>query len=135
MAKWRAGAICAAAALSVATLNAQTMARQDDRVDRQRSLTGCVVRDAANGGRATIASNGISYMLAGNPDLKVDQYLGKRVEVTGRVESSAMTPRATAGAGVPLSTDKGTTADRTRHFQVKTIQIVSPTCLQQGGIR
>jgi len=135
MAKWTAGAICAAAALSIAAATAQTVAPQDDRVDRQRSLTGCVVRDAANGGRATIASNGISYMLSGSSDLKVDQYLGKRVEVTGRVDSGANIPRATSGAGVPLSTSRGTTADRTRHFQVKTIQIVSPTCLPQGGIR
>ena len=118
------------------------------------TVSGCVVRDAANGGQATIAANGISYKLTGRRDTELDHYLGKRVEVIGTLDSGSTAARATNGtvvpkdqtaiAGqsdvpitdaprdnttIPLKTDKGTTADQTARLQVKTIRIVSPNCL------
>jgi hypothetical protein len=118
------------------------------------TISGCVVRDAANGGQATIAVNGLSYKLIGKRDAEFDEYLGKRIEVTGTLDSGSTTVRATSGAPVPkdqtatagqsdvpvtdaprdnttipLKTDKGTTADLTARLQVKTIRLVSPNCL------
>jgi hypothetical protein len=128
------------------------------------TLTGCVVRDAANGGQATIASNGISYRLTGRPDKDFEQYLGKRVEVTGALSTGSTRATAskseigasgapkeqTATAGqsdvtatgtprdntvpssaetVPLATDRGTTADLTGRMAVKTLRMISPSCL------
>jgi hypothetical protein len=63
---------------------------------QEATLSGCVVRDAANGGQATIASNGISYKLTGRRDKDFDKYLGKRVEVTGLLETGSTTARATS---------------------------------------
>jgi hypothetical protein len=120
------------------------------------TISGCVVRDAANGGQPTISVNGMSYQLTGKRNGDFDRYLGKRVEATGALDSGSTSARAangsaippkdqTATAGqsdvpvteaprdnttVPLATDKGTTADLTARLQVKSIRIVSPTCLQ-----
>jgi hypothetical protein len=180
MAKWISGATCAAALLSVTLAAAQTAPQrtQSDRgrvpdkpsttseagkVKQQATITGCVVRDAANGGEASIASNGISYRLTGKDEKELEQYLGKRVEVTGLLESgsgaratsgkanveSSIPPKdqtATGGQSdvtatgtprdntvppeaIPLSTDKGTTADLIGRVQVKTLKVVSPNCL------
>ncbi len=192
MAKWISGAACAAFALSVTLAAAQTTASspatsqsaQSRQGHRQRApdkpsstsaaskapqgatLTGCVVRDAANGGQASIASSGISYKLTGRPDKDFEQYLGKRVEVTGALISGSTGARATSGksasgesippkgqtatAGqsdatapgalrdntvpssaetIPLATDRGTTADLTGRIQVKTLRLISPSCL------
>jgi len=139
------------------------------------TITGCVVRDAANGGQPTISSNGISYKLTGRADKELAGYLGKRVEVTGTLDTGSTGARATSGktselnkgetgapkdqtatAGqsdvpvtgakrdntapgvqdgavvpeaIPLATEKGTTADLTARVQVKTIRMVSPSCL------
>ena len=162
MAGAKLGATCTAVLLSFTMAAAQTdRGRAPDKTgpnsDTARSaptstLSGCVVRDAANNGQPTIAANGVSYKLAGTHDANFDQYLGKRVEVMGMLESG--TTRATSGRPVPkdqtatagqsdvpstdtprdnttlpLKTDKGTTADRTGRIQVKTIRIVSPNCL------
>jgi hypothetical protein len=119
MAKWISGATCAAAVLSMTLAAAQTPAPQATaksaqsnrgrapakpsattdaaKAPQEATLTGCVVRDAANGGQATIASNGISYKLTGRRDKDFDQYLGKRVEVTGLLESGSTGARATSG--------------------------------------
>ena len=146
MARWTAGAICAAAVLSLTLASAQTApprargsegraadqspkASDAAKARAETMITGCVVRDAASGGRATIASNGMSYVLAGPRQSNLDRYLGRRVEVTGTLESKSASARATAGSAVPLATDKGTTADLSRRLQVKTIRIVSPNCL------
>ena len=195
MAKVKLGATCAAAVLSLTLASAQATAPQPpqnshSQTNRGRTtdrslpnsdaakspqtatLSGCVVRDAANGGQATIASNGISYKLTGRTDKEFERYLGKRVEVTGPLTSGSTGARATSGkttdtetgapkeqtatAGqsdvpvtgaardnttpgvqdapavreaIPLATDKGTTADLTGRIQVKTIRIVSPSCL------
>ena len=64
---------------------------------QQATIAGCVVRDAANGGDASIASNGISYRLTGKDENELAQYLGKRVEVTGLLESGSTDARATSG--------------------------------------
>jgi len=61
------------------------------------TITGCVVRDAANGGRPTITSNGISYQLTGKGDKDLQRYLGKRLEVTGTLDSGSTGARATSG--------------------------------------
>jgi hypothetical protein len=119
-----------------------------------KTITGCVVRDAANGGHATIADKGTSYALVGKRDTEFDRYLGKRVEVTGTLISGSRGARATNGTttsknqtatggqsdipsteaprdntAVPLKTDKGTTDDLTSRLQVKTIRMVSSSCL------
>jgi hypothetical protein len=74
------------------------------------TITGCVVRDAANGGQATIASNGISYKLTGKRDTEFDQYLGKRVEVTGALDSGSTAARATSGKADETGAPKDQTA-------------------------
>ena len=61
------------------------------------TITGCVVRDAANGGRPTITSNGIAYQLTGKSDRDLQRYLGKRLEVTGTLDSGSTGARATSG--------------------------------------
>jgi hypothetical protein len=163
MARAKLGATCAAVLLSLTFVSAQanrggTPDRPLPNSDAAKStqtttIRGCVVRDAANGGAATIAANGLSYKLTGRRDTELDRYLGKRVEVTGTVDSSTgaratngtVVPKdqtATAGqsdvpvtdaprdnTALPLKTDKGTTADLTARLQVKTIRLVSPNCL------
>lgn len=174
MARWIAGAACAAAVLSLTLASAQSgRGRKPDQPStasqaakaRQATITGCVVRDAANGGQATIESNGIAYRLMGRRDAELEKYLGKRVEVTGTIDSGSTGARATGGkteAGesgapkdqtatggqsdvtatgtprdntvppadaVPLATARGTTADLTGRMQIKTLRIVSPSCL------
>jgi hypothetical protein len=165
MSKAKLGATCMTVLLSVTLASAQTTrGRAPDRSlpngDAAKSaqtttISGCVVRDAANGGQPTISVNGMSYQLNGKRSGEFDRYLGKRVEVTGAVDSGSSATRAaggtaippkdqTATAGqadvpltnaprdntaVPLATDKGTTADLTARIQVKTIRMVSPSCL------
>ena len=119
MTKWISGSTCAAALLSVTLAAAQTAPPQATsqptqsnrgRVPDKPSTTseaakgkqqaiipGCVVRDAANGGDASIASNGISYRLTGKDEKELEQYLGRRVEVTGLLESGSTGARATNG--------------------------------------
>jgi len=120
MAKWISGSTCAAALLSVTLAAAQTAPPQatSQRTQSNRGrvpdkpsttseagkgkqqqaiISGCVVRDAANGGEASIASNGISYRLTGKDEKELEQYLGKRVEVTGLLESGSTGARATSG--------------------------------------
>jgi len=101
MAKSKLGATCAAVVLAVTFASAQASSPQQSRVrpkaPQSTTITGCVVRDAANGGKATIASNGISYkLMATGPD-DFTQYLGKRVEVTGLADSGSTAGRATSG--------------------------------------
>jgi len=165
MARAKLGITCVAALLSAAFVSAQTdrgrpldrpLLNSDAAKSAQtKTISGCVVRDAANGGQPTISVNGMSYQLNGKRSGEFDRYLGKRVEVTGPVEArstgaraagdSAIPPKdqtATAGqsdvpatntprdnTAVPLATDKGTTADLTARIQVKTIRMVSPSCL------
>ena len=164
MTRAKLSATCAAVLLSVTFVAAQANSgRTPDRPlpksDAAKSaqtttISGCVVRDAANGGSATIAANGISYKLTGRRDTELDQYLGKRIQVTGTLDSGSTGARATSGATapkdqtatagqsdvpvtgaprdnttVPLKTDKGTTADLTARLEVKTIKLVSPNCL------
>jgi hypothetical protein len=184
MARANLGAIVAAVLLSVTVAAAQTnRGRTPDKplpnsdaakAPQTATISGCVVRDAANGGQPTISSNGISYKLTGRNDKEFAGYLGKRVEVTGTLESGSTGARATSGktselgkgetgapkdqtatAGqsdipatgasrdntapaaqdavipeaIPLATEKGTTADLTGRVAVKTIRIVSPSCL------
>lgn len=164
MARAKLGTICAAVLLSVTFVSAQAnrgrtpdqpLPNSDAAKRAQTStISGCVVRDAANGGQATITANGIAYKLTGRRDTELDRYLGKRVEVTGTLDSGSTSARATSGQPVPkdqtatagqsdvpvtdaprdnttlpLKTDKGTTADLTGRMQVKTIRIVSPNCL------
>jgi hypothetical protein len=80
---------------------------------REATLSGCVVRDAVNAGQATITSNGISYKLTGRTADDLNQYLGKRVEVTG-IMTAATDTRATTGTIRPKAEDatppKGLTA-------------------------
>jgi hypothetical protein len=118
MAKWISGATCAVALLSVTLAAAQTAPPQatSPRTQSNRgrvpdkplttseagkgkpaTISGCVVRDAANGGEASIASNGISYRLTGKDEKELEQYLGKRVEVTGLLESGSTGARTTSG--------------------------------------
>src|SRR2546423_9833352 len=91
------GATFAAALLSVTMAAAQTnRGRTPDKAlpngdaakaPQITTISGCVVRDAANGGQPTISANGISYKLAGRSDKELERYLGKRVEVTGTLAS------------------------------------------------
>jgi hypothetical protein len=119
MAKWISGATCAAAVLSMTLAAAQTAPPQATpqrsqsnrgrapdkpsatneagKAKQEATIAGCVVRDAANGGDASIASNGISYRLTGKDQKDLEQYLGKRVEVTGLLESGATAAPATSG--------------------------------------
>ncbi len=138
MAKSKLGATCAAAVLSLTLASAQTTAPQSPQAasgqtnrgrtpDRRApdqplpnsdaakrpqtaTISGCVVRDAANGGQATIASNGISYKLTGKRDTEFDRYLGKRVEVTGTLDSSSTGARATSGKTSETAPPKDLTA-------------------------
>ena len=135
MAKSRLGATCAAVLLALTFVSAQTGAVK---APRTATLSGCVVRDAANGGKATIESNGISYMLTARNGQHFEQYLGKKVEVTGALMTGETERRATSGKTdelgapkdqVPLATDKGTTADLTGRIDVKTIKTVAGSCL------
>lgn len=120
---------------------------------KSTTISGCVVRDAGNGGHATITTNGISYRLAGKRDKELAPYLGKRVEVTGTIDAEAIGTSGATGAAppkdqtatggqadvpatdtprdntIPLATAQGTTADLTATVQVKSIRIVSPNCL------
>ena len=100
-------ATCAVALLSMTMVSAQTnRGRTPDRplpnsdaakAPQTATITGCVVRDAANDGQATISSNGIAYRLTGRPDKDLEQYLGKRVAVTGTLTSGSTGVRATSG--------------------------------------
>jgi hypothetical protein len=105
MSKAKFGATCAAVVLSCAFVSAQTstQGRTPDKplpnsaAAKTATVSGCVVRDAANGGQPTISSNGISYQLTGKSDKDLQRYLGKRLEVTGTVESGSTGARATSG--------------------------------------
>ena len=176
MTKWKMGTSCAATLCAATLVCAQTPAGQSP--DNHSSvrppvattktpetkIAGCVVRDAANAGVASISFNGVSYRLGGRPDKDFDRYLGKRIEATGTMQSGTPAQAASGKTGVaqeppkgqtatagqkdvpeggaardnttnsnpeeiPLSTDKGTTADSTGRFQVKTIRVLSPSCL------
>ena len=171
MARAKLSATCAAVLLSLTLVSAQTTrgrapddARPNDnqaKAPQTTTISGCVVRDAANAGQATIAVNRRSYALIGKRDTEFDRYLGKRVEVTGTLDSGSTGARATTGSAapkdqtppkeqtatagqsdvpatdaprdnttVPLKTDKGTTDDLTSRLQVRTIRVVSQSCLQ-----
>jgi hypothetical protein len=152
------GATCAAVVLSCAFVSAQTSNGDQGRTPdkplpnsaaakspQTATITGCVVREAANGGQPTITSNGIAYQLTGKSDKDLQRYLGKRMEVTGTLDSGSTGARATSGKPdettgaprdntapeeVPLATDKGrTTADLTARIQVKTVKMIAPNCL------
>ena len=128
MARWISRAACAAVALSLtlAATESSSAGQNNQRpapdkptagattAPRNATLSGCVVRDAANGGLPTIASNGISYKLTGKPAAEFAQYLGKRVDVTGTLTAgSTGAPRATIGtskAADASSVPKGLTA-------------------------
>ena len=120
MSKAKFGATCAAVVLSCAFVSAQTISSASAQVpaaqgnrggapdkplpnsDAARSphaatISGCVVRDAGNGGRPTITSNGIAYQLTGKGDKDFQRYLGKRLEVTGILDSGSRGARATSG--------------------------------------
>jgi len=108
MSKAKFGATCAAVVLSCAFVSAQTsnQGRTPDKPlpnsaaansAQTATITGCVVRDAANGGQPTISSNGIAYQLAGKSDKDLQRYLGKRLEVTGTLDSGSTGARATSG--------------------------------------
>jgi hypothetical protein len=164
MARTKLSATCAAVLLSLTFVSAQTnRGRAPDeplpnnkaaKSPQTTTISGCVVRDAANNGDATISVKGTSYKLTGKRAAEFDSYLGKRVEVTGTLDSGATGVRATNGTEVPkdqtatagqadvpatdaprdntnlpLKTDKGTTADLTARLQVKTIRVLSPNCL------
>jgi len=131
MAKSRLGATCAAVLLSVTFVSAQTVSLSAQRSKTNRggqpdttpsataeaakapqvaTLSGCVVRDAANGGKATIKSNGISYKLTAKNDQDFEQYLGKKVEVTGALTTGQTAQRATSGKADDVAVPKDQTA-------------------------
>jgi hypothetical protein len=133
MTKSKLGATYAAAVLSLTLASAQTTAPQSPQTASAQSnrgrtpdqsllnsdaakspqtatISGCVVRDAANGGQATIASNGISYKLTGKRDSEFERYLGKRVEVTGTLASGSNGARATSGKTSETGAPKDQTA-------------------------
>jgi hypothetical protein len=108
MSKANIGATCAAVVLSCAFVSAQTSNGNQGRTPdkplpnsaaakspQTATITGCVVREAANGGQPTITSNGIAYQLTGKSDKDLQRYLGKRLEVTGTLGSTGA--RATSG--------------------------------------
>jgi hypothetical protein len=107
MAKSKLGATCVAAVLSLTLASGQTTAPQSPQT---ATVSGCVVRDAANGGQATIASNGISYKLTGKRDREFERYLGKRIEVTGTLDPGSTGARATSGKTSETAPPKGQTA-------------------------
>ncbi len=107
MARAKLGATLAAVLLSTTVAAAQTSrGRTPDKplpnsdaakAPQTSTISGCVVRDAANGGQPTISANGIAYKLAGRSDTELARYLGKRVEVTGTLDSGSTGARATSG--------------------------------------
>ena len=107
MARAKLGATLAAVVLSTAVAAAQTnRGRTPDKplpnsdaakAPQTTTISGCVVRDAANGGQPTISAHGIAYKLAGRSDRELERYLGKRVEVTGTLDPSSTGARATSG--------------------------------------
>ena len=121
MSKAKLGVTCAAVALSCVIVSAQqttspaapqAAAAQSNRgrtpdkplpnsnaakSPQTATISGCVVRDAANGGQPTISSNGIAYKLMGKSDKDLQRYLGKRLEVTGTLDSGSKGARATSG--------------------------------------
>jgi hypothetical protein len=108
MSKAKLRATCAAVVLSCVFVSAQTsnQGRTPDKPlpnsgaaksAQTATVSGCVVRDAANGGQPTITSNGISYQLTGKSDKDLQRYLGKRLEVTGTLDSGSTGARATSG--------------------------------------
>jgi hypothetical protein len=108
MSKAKFGATCAAVVLSCAFVSAQTSnrGRTPDKplpnsgaaqTAQTATISGCVVRDAGNGGQPTISSNGIAYQLTGRSDKDLQRYLGKRLEVTGTLDSGSPGARATRG--------------------------------------
>jgi hypothetical protein len=108
MGKAKFGGTCAAVVLSCAFVSAQTsnQGRTPDKPlpnsaaaksPQSATISGCVVRDAANGGQPTINSNGIAYQLTGKSDKDLQRYLGKRIEVTGMLDSGSTGARATSG--------------------------------------
>jgi len=120
MSKAKLGATCTAVVLSCAFASAQAISPTPPQVAAAQSnrgrtpdkplpnseaatnpqtttISGCVVRDAANGGQPTISSNGISYKLAGRSDKEFQRYLGKRLEITGTLDSGSTGARATHG--------------------------------------
>jgi len=120
MSKAKFGATCAAVVLScafvstqtISPVSAQTTATQSNRgrapdkplpnsdaakAAQAATISGCVVRDAANGGQPTITSNGVAYQLTGKSDKDLQRYLGKRLEVTGTLDSGSTGARATSG--------------------------------------
>src|SRR5690349_7610460 len=111
MARAKLSATCAAVLLSMTFVSAQTTRdrapdgtlqnKDGAKTPQTTTISGCVVRDAANEGRPTIAVNGMSYALIGKRDTEFDQYLGKRVEVTGTIESRSTGARATRGSTAP----------------------------------
>ena len=129
MTKSKLGATCAAVLLSATFVSAQTTAQRSKRHHHSRpdptpsatvaaakgdpqvaTLAGCVVRDAANGGNATIKSNGISYKLTARNDQDFSQYLGKKVEVTGTLTTGQAEQRATSGKADDAAAPKEQTA-------------------------
>jgi len=108
MSKAKFSATCAAVVLSCAFVSAQTsnQGRTPDKPlpnssaaksPQTTTISGCVVRDAANNGQPTITSKGIAYQLTGKSDKDLERYLGKRMEVTGTVDSGSTGARATGG--------------------------------------
>lgn len=122
MTKANVATTCAAAMLSVVLASAQTAPGRGRTPDRPlpnsdaaksaqaATISGCVVRDAANDGQPTISSNGISYKLAGKRDTEMEKYLGKRVEVTGTLDSGSTGARATSGRPGETGAPKDQTA-------------------------
>jgi hypothetical protein len=118
MSKAKLGATCAAVVLSCALVSTQTsnQGRTPDKPlpnssaaksPQTATISGCVVRDAANSGQPTITSNGIAYQLTGKSDKDLQRYLGKRLEVTGTLDSGSTGARATSG-----KTDEATGAPK-----------------------
>lgn len=120
MSKAKLGTTCAAVVLSCVFVTAQTTSSTTPQVaaaqnnrgrapdkplpnnDAAKSaqtatISGCVVREAANGGQPTITANGIAYGLTGRSDKELQRYLGKRIEVTGMLDSGSRGTRATSG--------------------------------------
>ena len=118
MAKAKLGATVAAVLLSVTVAAAQTnRGRTPDKplpnsdaakAPQTATISGCVVRDAANSGQPTISANGISYKLIGRNDKELAGYLGKRVEVVG------------------TKSDAGSSGDR--RLSVSSIRVLGDTC-------
>ena len=122
MTKVNVTAAALAGVLTVALASAQTSRNSGKTPDRPlpnsdaakqaqtATINGCVVRDAANDGQPTISSNGISYKLTGKRDSEMAQFLGKRVEVTGTLDSGSAGARATTGKTSDVPKDQTATA-------------------------